>query len=127
MGDLICAGAFLGAIVLAAIILNELNKPKVKRRKKSSRSKPKWNGNIHIYRLMDGRKPFYVGQTRQDPQIRLAQHMDDLSGNDKSYYISRMRRQPTIEIICTVRGQAQANKMENKYMRKYGRTNMKRA
>ena len=87
----------------------------------------KRKGTFYIYRLMDGNKPFYVGQTTQKPENRLRQHMNDDSNTDKSLYIHRMRRAPRIEVIDKARNQAEANRLENKYMRKWGLTNMKSA
>ena len=75
---------------------------------------------------MDGKNPFYVGQTTS-PEHRLAQHKKDCSGNNKSIYISSMWREPTMTILDRTSNSAKANKLENKYMRMYGRTNMKSA
>lgn len=96
------------------------------RRRKRKRSYSN-GGTITIYKLMDGRKAFYVGQTRQPLDRRLRQHMEDYSGNDKSVYMSRMRQVPRIVAICTTKNQDKANKLENKYMGMWGKTNMKRA
>jgi predicted GIY-YIG superfamily endonuclease len=101
-----------------------------KKMRHSSRKYNKSKGPIYIYRLMDGNKPFYVGQTVQKPENRLRQHMNDVSGNDKSWYIHNKmgwRREPRIEVIDKAWSQEQANRLENRYMRKWGLTNMKRA
>lgn len=111
----ICIGAIV-LLFLLVLLTGDGFIPKKKRGRKrggSRRSrKPvkRGNGTITIYKLMDGRRAFYVGQTTQPLERRLAQHIDDLSGNDKSYYISTMRRNPRIVAITSTRSQAKANK-----------------
>ena len=117
-----------GAAVLVFIFILGPAIDATKKTKRSSRKYNKSKGPIYIYRLMDGNKPFYVGQTVQKPENRLRQHLADVSGTDKSWYIHNemgWRRKPKIEVIDKAWSQEQANKLENKYIKKWGLTNMK--
>ena len=117
MDDLFCSASFLVVVIIIAIVITSDRRGRYKR---------KGDGTIYIYALMDGRKSFYVGQTTS-PKHRLIQHKRDRSGNDKSIYISGMWRQPTMRILDKTNNPAKANKLENRYMRMYGHTNMKSA
>lgn len=79
---------------------------------------------IYIYKLMDGNKAFYVGQTN-NPDRRLSQHINDLSGTEKSWYIQNMNREPRMKIITSTWNSREAKRLENEYISKWGITNMK--
>ena len=104
-------------------VINDANKKyartssKKRRGNSGSRSNP--FQTIYIYRLKDGRKSFYVGQT-VNPDARLSQHKQDMWGNTKKqnkiYSMYQRGRSPKMEIIKTTNSKAKADKIERQYI-----------
>lgn len=126
VGDLFCPGLFILIVIIAIIIANQDNNGSSNkaRSRKGKRRNYQSNRTIYIYKLMDGNKAFYVGQT-VNPDRRLVQHINDYTWSLKSEYIMNMRNDPRMVIITQTNSRNRANQLENKYMRMWGETNMR--
>jgi len=82
---------------------------------------------IYIYRLKDGRKSFYVGQT-VDVGARWMQHRADRHGSTpKQIKIAAMYnrgRYPDIEVITKTNSQTKADRLERQYIKREGTHNV---
>ena len=94
--------------------------------RRSKRKPSRYGQMIYIYRLKDGRKAFYVGQT-VNPERRLSEHIGlDGAWTKKHTYINNMRnrgKQPKMEIITKTRSKLKADKLERKYIQIWGKQN----
>ena len=82
---------------------------------------------IYIYKLKDGRRAFYVGQTN-NPDRRLQQHIEDANryGTRKQQYIywmGRSGRTPGMEILTKTKSPNKAHSLEVKYIQMWGTHN----
>lgn len=97
-------------------------------RKRKPTKRRGYSSTIYIYRLKDGRKSFYVGQT-VNPDARLSQHKNDMFGNTKKqnkiYSMYQRGRTPSMEIIQTTNSRAKADKIERQYIQWEGTHNTK--
>ena len=113
-------------VILFFSVANSGKKNKGKRRYKSRRIKRKparYGQMIYIYRLKDGRKTFYIGQT-VNPDRRLKEHIDlDGSWTKKHTYILNMQGYPRMEIITKTRSKVKADRLERKYIQMWGTQN----
>lgn len=115
-------------VLLLALHRSVPSKKKSRRRGRKRKSKRKGGGKlIYIYRLKDGRKTFYVGQT-VSPNLRLQQHIEDGNrwGTKKQQYIywmGRKRRTPKMQIITKTKSPNKANSLEVKYIQMWGTHN----
>lgn len=128
MDDLLCPGLFIFIVIIATVIISNNNNEPVRTRSRRASNYKKYKRRnkktIYIYKLMDGKKPFYVGQT-VNPNRRLTQHLNDYTWSDKSRYIMNMTRIPHMVVITQTDNKTKANQLENKYIRMWGKTNMK--
>ena len=114
---------FIGIIWIMSIIYDAT--------RDGSSSKPPKHTNLFgqpmyfIYFLKDGRKVFYVGQTN-DPDRRLREHIKSASyfGKPVQQYIYHMRRDVNMVVIEQSTNKEKINKLERRYVRKHGRTNV---
>ena len=84
-------------------------------------------GTYYGYVLKNGRKVFYVGQTK-NPKARLAQHVRsaDPYGTKKQRHIDRMLhkgKRPTMQIKTKTRDKTKIDAWERKHIRKWGKMN----
>jgi len=102
------------------------------RRKYKRGNRGMWRGSrrgryIYIYKLKDGRRTFYVGQTTS-PSRRLTQHIEDANkyGTRKQQYIYWMLRGgrvPKMDVIVRTKSKNKANSLEIGYISKWGTHN----
>lgn len=129
MGTIIVFLFIIGLVfIFISVLIDAIKRPPVKKQRgRKKRKGNTWGRTIVIYKLMDGRKAFYVGQTSRGLDTRLREHMNDVSGTDKAWYIHQNMngRAPKIKEITRTKSQKKANELENHYIRKWGLTNMK--
>ncbi len=108
-----------------------------KKKKTFTKRKPTTGGNtrrnhnlgstIYIYRLKDGRKSFYVGQT-VNVGARWMQHRADRHGSTpKQIKIADMYNRgsyPDIEVITKTNSQVKADSLERQYIKREGTHNV---